>query len=206
MIAKEAATTSAQGLRARKKARTFDLIQSNGLRLFTEKGFENTTIEEIAEASDISVSTFFRYFPTKEDIVLYDALDPLLIDTFSKLPASLTPLQAMRQAMTVTFGSLSKGELTTLQQRQELIFKTPALHGKMLEELLRNIELTAMLTAQRAGIDPQSTAARSFAGAFIGVNLAAIASMKQEEHFSIEQYQKEFSRLLDEFDHHYTTL
>ena len=66
----------ADGLRERKKAKTRAAIQQHALRLFQVKGYTATTVEEIAEAAEVSPSTFFRYFPTKEDIILYDINGP----------------------------------------------------------------------------------------------------------------------------------
>src|SRR5713101_2607092 len=96
----------ALGLRERKKAKTRAAIQQYALRLFREQGYAATTVEQIAAAVEVSPSTFFRYFPTKEDVVLYDAFDPLLIAAFEAQPADLSPIQALRGAMRAVFAEL----------------------------------------------------------------------------------------------------
>src|SRR5689334_23855993 len=63
------------GLRERKKARTRAAIRRHALRLFRANGYQRTTVEQIAAAAEVSVSTFFRYFPTKEDLILQDDMD-----------------------------------------------------------------------------------------------------------------------------------
>src|ERR687886_66340 len=90
---------AAVGLRERKRARTKAAIQQQALRLFREQGYEATTIEQIAEAAEFSPSTFFRYFPTKEDVVMYDDIDPLLVAAFDAQPGELSPIQALRGAV-----------------------------------------------------------------------------------------------------------
>src|SRR5215831_18599469 len=101
----------AQGLRERKKAKTRAAIQRHALRLFREQGYEATTVEQIAAAAEVSPSTFFRYFPTKEDVVLYDPFDPVLISAFEAQPPLLSPMQAMREALHATFAAMSREEM-----------------------------------------------------------------------------------------------
>ena len=85
-------------LRERKKAKSRAVIQQQAMRLFTEKGYEATTVEQISEAAEVSPSTFFRYFPTKEDVVLYDSLDPILLEAIRTQPAELSPIKAIMAA------------------------------------------------------------------------------------------------------------
>jgi AcrR family transcriptional regulator len=60
------------GLRARRRRRTQDLVIDTALRMFVAKGFDAVTVEEIAAAAEISPRTFYRYFPAKEDVLVAD--------------------------------------------------------------------------------------------------------------------------------------
>ncbi|OYD67968.1 TetR family transcriptional regulator [Rhodococcus sp. OK302] len=73
------------GLRERKKAHTRASIQEHALRLFQERGYDATTVQQIIDACEISESTFFRYFPAKADVVLADDFDPLIVEALSEL-------------------------------------------------------------------------------------------------------------------------
>src|SRR5215469_17329630 len=94
-------------LRERKKARTRAAIREHALRLFRENGYQKTTVEDIAAAAEVSPSTFFRYFPTKEDVVLQDDMDDRLFEAFERQPASLSPLAALRAAIREALATLT---------------------------------------------------------------------------------------------------
>ncbi len=85
--------------RDRKKAATKHAIQDHALRLFVEKGYDATTVEEIAAAAGVSHMTFFRYFPRKEEVVEYDEYDPLLEDLIAARPPEEAPLTALHNAI-----------------------------------------------------------------------------------------------------------
>jgi AcrR family transcriptional regulator len=163
----------AVGLRERKKARTKAAIQQHAMRLFRERGYPATTVEQIAAAAEVSPSTFFRYFPTKEDVALYDALDPVLLEAFRAQPAELGPVQALRGAMRAVLAGLPAEELAMQQERDRLIRSVPELRARMLDEFAKNLQLFAEIVAERVGRRPDDPAVRTVAGAVIGVGISA---------------------------------
>ncbi len=104
------------GLRERKKARTRASIREHALRLFREQGYQATTVEQIAAAAEVSPSTFFRYFPTKEDVVLQDDMDTRMIEALERQPAGLSPLGAVRAAIREVFTGYSAADIDVLSQ------------------------------------------------------------------------------------------
>ncbi len=162
------------GLRERKKAKTRAAIQRHALRLFQEQGYEATTVEQIAAAAEISPSTFFRYFPTKEDVVLYDDFDPQLYAAFAAQPPELSPVQAMRRALNQLFASLPVAEIEQQWERGRLILSVPELRMRMLDQLAEAVQITAEMVAKRVGRDADEFGVRTYAGAMIGAMLAAM--------------------------------
>jgi AcrR family transcriptional regulator len=167
------------GLRERKKAKTRAAIQQQALRLFHEQGYAATTVEQIAAAVEVSPSTFFRYFPTKEDVVLYDDLDPLFFAAFQAQPPELTPIQAMRGAIRLVFAGLSDEQIEQQQVRTELILAVPELRMRMLDQFANLVDLLAELVGKRVGRSASDFKVRAFSGALMGTLLAPILADQQ---------------------------
>ncbi len=161
------------GLRERKKARTRAAIREHALRLFREQGYHATTVEQIAEAAEVSPSTFFRYFPTKEDVVLQDDFDVVAIEGFEAQPAHLGPIAAYRAAAAQMLGTLTPEELARFRETTELAFTVPEVRARALDEFARTIDGTAAAIAKRTGRSPDDLAVRNMAGAVIGVIMSA---------------------------------
>jgi AcrR family transcriptional regulator len=161
------------GLRERKKARTRAAIREHAFRLFREQGYDATTVEQIADAAEVSPSTFFRYFPTKEDVVLQDDLDLLWMEAIREQPPEVGPIAALRAGVHTAFARMGEAEWAQLRETTELALAVPAVRGRMLEEMARTTQALAVAVAERTGRDPGDFAVRTLAGAIIGIAMAA---------------------------------
>ena len=162
------------GLRERKKARTRAEIQTHAFRLFQEQGYDATTVQQIIEEAEVSESTFFRYFPTKADVVLLDDFDPLITEAFRRQPPELSPVQALRAAFKSAFDELSAQEESEQQDRMRIILSVPELRAGMLDQFASAMGLLAEELAERAGRDRDDIAVRTLAGAVVGVAVAVM--------------------------------
>ena len=73
-------TERGPGLREMRKARTQRAIQEHAMRLFAGRGYDATTVADVAAAAEVSSMTVFRYFPAKEDLVMADEYDPVIVE------------------------------------------------------------------------------------------------------------------------------
>ncbi len=168
------------GLRERKKLRTRASIQKEAMRLFLERGFEETTIEDIAEAVEISPSTFFNYFPSKEAVVFQDDLDPLILEAFDTQPSTVNPIRRLRNAMRAVFENLTPDQEKLVRERTQLFLSTPELRGAMLSQFADLVNQIAELLATRAGKKTSDFAVRNMAGAVLGVLLASMLMITED--------------------------
>jgi AcrR family transcriptional regulator len=162
------------GLRERKKQKTRWSIQEHALRLFQDQGYDKTTVDQIAAAAEISPSTFFRYFKTKEDVVLQDEYDPLMARLFVTAPKEMTLIPALRQALREAFAEFDDTEKAKAMQRADLMMAVPALRMRLVDNLVGTSDLLASAAAERTGRSPDDFRLRTFAGACIGALLAAM--------------------------------
>jgi AcrR family transcriptional regulator len=138
------------GLRERKKQKTRESIQRTALRLFEKQGYEETTIEQIAAAAEISPSTFFNYFPTKEDVVLFDAYDPVAIRMFLERPKD-EPLEVGLREVLKNLAALFESDERMILARGRFFFEVPALRARLWDELERAQPLILEMLAERTG-------------------------------------------------------
>ena len=163
-------------LRERKKARTRAAIREHALRLFREQGYAATTIEQIAEAAEVSPATFFRYFPTKEDVVLQDDLDIVTTAALEAQPPELGPIAAFRAASAATFASLTPEDLARFRVTAELTATVPEVRARAIDEFVRTINQIADAITRRTGRDAGDFEVRTMAGAVIGAIMSVTVS------------------------------
>jgi AcrR family transcriptional regulator len=122
------------GLRERKKLRTRRAIAGAALRLFAERGYEETTISDIAAAADISPRTFFSYFPSKDDVVFAE-MDERLADVRERLatrPPGETPLATFRRVAEELLTAIAAEDSESGAIQVALIRERPSLQAQAL--------------------------------------------------------------------------
>ncbi len=161
------------GLRERKKAQTRAAIQRHALHLFERDGYDATTMEQIAAAADVSPSTLYRYFPTKEDLILTDDYDPVLAATFRAQPPELPILEAFRAAVHEMLTALPAEERTEAAARARLSYAIPEVRARALDHLFTTTDMITELFAERLDRSPDELEVRVLAGTVIGAIMAA---------------------------------
>lgn len=154
--------------RARKKAATKHTIQEHALRLFVEKGYDATTVEEIAAAAGVSHMTFFRYFPRKEDVVEYDDYDPLFEELVAERPHDEPPLVALHNGLRAGLEKILATDREALLIRMRLVLRDPVLRSRNLLAQDTTRDLIARALARRAGLTEPDLAAMVQASAALG--------------------------------------
>ena len=156
----QSCAASAVGRRERKKQRTREALIDAAFRLFQEKGFEATTVEEIADEVDVSSRTFFRYFSSKEDVVLtfQEEQFATLLDELAARPPSEPVVTALRNAGVAVLRACEDGDYGLDPERfgclQQMMESSPAVFGRSLEHgQKKQAEITRIL-AERMGVDP----------------------------------------------------
>ncbi|GAA3119151.1 TetR/AcrR family transcriptional regulator [Streptomyces rectiviolaceus] len=170
------------GLRERKKLKTRIAIREATYRLINEQGYDATTVEQIAEAAEVSPSTVFRYFPTKEDIVLTDEYDPFLEDELRARPADEPIVESLRHVLrrAVGLGFAEEPEVSRLRTR--LMVEVPAVRSRLLESMAVTSQMLCRVIAERTGRAPGDLEVRVFAMSLIAALTETTAYWAEHGH------------------------
>ncbi|MET9961625.1 TetR family transcriptional regulator [Streptomyces sp. NPDC006326] len=148
------------GLRERKKRRTRDALLRAALLLFTSQGYEETTVDEITEAVEVSQRTFFRYFANKEEaaFAVQDLVESHFLAALRSRPAAEGPLEALRGAVLAAWDTVEEAlsdavPVDLYMRTYRLIESTPALLAVHLRRSTELEERIARLVAEREGLD-----------------------------------------------------
>ncbi|MFE3855794.1 TetR family transcriptional regulator [Streptomyces griseorubiginosus] len=181
-------------LRERKKQRTREALLRVAIELFTTRGYEGTTVDDIADAVGVSQRTFFRYFAGKEDAAL--ALDEMTVARFVEAvrarPAHETPLEALRQAVLEGWDTLHEVVDSVVPVERFLalyrvIESTPVLLAAHLRRSVEVEDVLARVLADREGLDADSDPRpRLMVAAFGGVMRVTERQWLTEGDFSLE--------------------
>lgn len=157
------------GLRERKRTAAMYRIQSVALDLFEARGFEDVTVEEIAEASDVSPSSVYRYFGTKEQIVLWDEYDPDMTEILAEaLDADAVPLEGLRRVLTGMVAGIGPDAEARMIRRLRLALTSPSLEQATIVGTYTVSELVERVLAERLQRPVADLEVQVFAHAFVG--------------------------------------
>ncbi len=154
------ATPGRTGLRERKKQRTRDALVRAALELFVSQGYEETTVDEIAAAVDVSQRTFFRYFAGKEEaaFAVQEMTESHFMAALRERPAAEAPLEALRRAVTESWDTIGEAIEAAIpvelhMRTCQLIESTPTLLATHLRRSTEVEEEIARVIADREGLD-----------------------------------------------------
>ncbi|GAP45608.1 TetR/AcrR family transcriptional regulator [Streptomyces azureus] len=156
------------GLRERKKIKTRQAIRAATYALIEEQGYDATTIEQIADRAEVSPSTVFRYFPAKEDIVITDEWDPVILAELRARPEDESWAGVLRHVMRKALDLSLAEEPEVTRLRTRLAVEVPAVRARMMESMAATGRLLREALAERSGLDPDSLEVRVFAMSVMG--------------------------------------
>lgn len=153
-------------------------IQDHAIRLFAERGYDNVTVEEVATAAGFSHMTFFRYFPTKESVVLDDPYDPVIGEAVAAQDPGVPALERVCLGMLSAWARLEEPADETTRTRIRIAASNRSLRARIWENNLatEDIVVDALMSTGVPALD-----ARVAAGAVNGALTAALLDWAEDE-------------------------
>jgi AcrR family transcriptional regulator len=172
--------TTELGLRERKKQRTRQLIADTAWRLFSERGFDEVPVTEVAREAEVSEATVFNYFPTKEDLVFHrmEAFEGELLEAVRDRPEGESIVQAFGRFVVRPRGFLASDDPAAtrgMRAAARVLTGSPALMARQREILERYTDTLAAFVAEERKMSPDDPEAWVVANALIGLHGALIA-------------------------------
>ncbi|SER89093.1 transcriptional regulator, TetR family [Streptomyces sp. yr375] len=192
-------------LRERKKQRTRDALVRAAVELFTSQGYEATTVDEIAEAVDVSQRTFFRYFAGKDEaaLALVEMTVARFVAALRERPPHEAPMEALRHAVVDGWYEIndiveSVVPVETYLRLYRVIESTPVLLAAHLRRAAAVEEDLARVIAEREGLDVDADPRpRLVVAVFSGVMRMTERRWSTGEDYSLEGAHALTSRSLD---------
>ncbi|MEU2566543.1 TetR family transcriptional regulator [Streptomyces althioticus] len=193
------------GLRERKKQRTRDALVRAALELIATRGYDGTTVDDIAAAVDVSQRTFFRYFASKEEVALFvpRLAEQRIAEAVRARPRDEAPLETLRRAVLDSWDAINEavGELVPVELHMRVyrvIESTPALLAAHLRRAAELEEELAGVIAEREGLDVDTDPRpRILVAAFGGVIRVAERRWTEGDDLSTEALRELMRTCLD---------
>ncbi len=144
--------------RTRNRDRTRRTLAEAAMELFAVQGYASTTVEEIADRADVSPRTFFRYFDSKEDVLLPLDHDDGSIETIRNQPAGLSDMDALQRALVATAPN-NEPRVRQIRSLRSALSSSAALRGRDFDQRKRAEDQMAWALASRRSLiepDPQA--------------------------------------------------
>jgi mycofactocin system transcriptional regulator len=183
---------SRAGHPGRRRATSRAELEQAAFALFAAQGFDATTVDEIAVAAGIGRRTFFRYFPSKNDIpwgAFEDELERMRV-RLKASPPEVPLMDAIRVAL-IDFNRVAPAQVPLHRRRMDLILRVPTLLAHSTLRFSAWREVIAEFAAERTGRRPDDLASQAIAHAVLGVAIAAY------EHW-LDNPRADLGALLDE--------
>ena len=190
------------GARGRRPATSREQVARAALELFSRRGYDNTTVQDIAAAVGVSRRTFFRYYESKSDVV-WGEFDTELarLEACLAEPAPGEPMMEVLRRAVVATNRFGAGELDELRIRIGLIATVPTLTAHSAVRYAEWCEVVARFAARRLGAAPADLGPQTVARAALGAATAAFACWAQSGSDDLaEDLDRALRLLADGFD------
>lgn len=168
------------------------------LQLFVEHGFDETTIDDIAQAAGIGRRTFFRYFSSKNDLPWgdFDAMLDEMRLILRNLPADMPLMQALRAAV-IEFNRVPAEEARYHRQRMELLLHVPTLLAHSTLRYAAWRQVVAEYAAERLGVSDDDLEPQAIAWAHLGIALSAYEQWLVQDDADLAELLERALQMLD---------